>query len=161
MAKLYFYYSTMNAGKSTALLQASHNYEERGMRTLLYTAQLDSRQGGRIHSRIGIEREARHFHPALNLHADIAGEHEKARLACVLGDETQFQTVPQVKQLGAVVDELNIPVLCYGLPTDFRGELFPGSAQLLGWAENLVAIKTICHCGRKAIMVVRVKADGR
>jgi thymidine kinase len=160
MAKLYFYYSTMNAGKSTALLQASHNYEERGMRTLLYTAQVDSRQGGRIHSRIGIEREARHFHPALNLRQDIADAHGSAAVACVLVDESQFLTPGQVKQLGAVVDELNIPVLCYGLRTDFLGELFPGSAQLLAWADNLIEIKTICHCGRKAIMVVRVKADG-
>ncbi len=160
MAKLYFYYSTMNAGKSTALLQASHNYEERGMRTLLYTAQLDSRDGGRIHSRIGIQREAQHFHPALNLHAQISAEHASKPLACVLIDESQFLTPAQVKELGAVVDELNIPVLCYGLRTDFRGELFPGSAQLLAWADNLVEIKTICHCGRKAIMVVRVKADG-
>jgi thymidine kinase len=160
MAKLYFYYSTMNAGKSTALLQASHNYEERGMRTLLYTAQIDSRDGGRIASRIGIAREARHFHAALDLRAEIGNEQARAPLACVLVDESQFLTPPQVKQLGAVVDELNIPVLCYGLRTDFRGELFPGSAQLLGWADNLVEIKTICHCGRKAIMVVRVKADG-
>jgi thymidine kinase len=150
----------MNAGKSTALLQASHNYEERGMRTLLYTAQVDSRQGGRIHSRIGIERDARHFHPSLNLRQDIADAHTSAALACVLVDESQFLTPLQVKQLGAVVDELNIPVLCYGLRTDFLGELFPGSAQLLAWADNLIEIKTICHCGRKAIMVVRVKADG-
>jgi thymidine kinase len=160
MAKLYFYYSTMNAGKSTALLQASHNYEERGMRTLLYTAQLDSRDGGKIHSRIGIEREARHFHGGLDLHAQIVAEHGRAAVACVLVDESQFLTREQVKQLAAVVDELNIPVLCYGLRTDFRGELFPASAQLLGWADNLVELKTICHCGRKAIMVVRVKADG-
>jgi thymidine kinase len=160
MAKLYFYYSTMNAGKSTALLQASHNYEERGMRTLLYTARIDSRDGGRIASRIGIAREARHFHPAMDLHADIATEHGSAALACVLVDESQFLTPAQVRQLGAVVDGLNIPVLCYGLRTDFRGELFPGSAQLLGSADNLVEIKTICHCGRKAIMTVRVKADG-
>jgi thymidine kinase len=160
MAKLYFYYSTMNAGKSTALLQASHNYEERGMRTLLYTALIDSRDGGRIHSRIGIERDARHFDPSIDLHRDIAREHGAATLACVLVDESQFLTPAQVKQLARVVDELNIPVLCYGLRTDFRGELFPGSAQLLGWADNLVEIKTICHCGRKAIMVVRVKADG-
>ena len=160
MAKLYFYYSTMNAGKSTALLQASHNYEERGMRTLLYTAQVDSRQGGRIHSRIGIDRVARHFFAGLDLHSDVLAEHQRSPLACVLVDESQFLTPAQVRQLGAVVDELNIPVLCYGLRTDFRGELFPGSAQLLGWADNLVEIKTICHCGRKAIMVVRVKADG-
>ena len=150
----------MNAGKSTALLQASHNYEERGMRTLLYTAQIDSRDDGRIHSRIGIEREALHFYPELDLREQIAAENRKAALACVLVDESQFLTAPQVRQLGAVVDELNIPVLCYGLRTDFRGELFPGSAQLLAWADNLVELKTICHCGRKAIMVVRVKADG-
>ena len=161
MAKLYFYYSTMNAGKSTALLQAGHNYEERGMRTLLYTARIDSRDGGRIHSRIGIEREALHFHPGLNLKAQITAEHERAPLACVLVDESQFLTPVQVRELGAVVDELNIPVLCYGLRTDFRGELFPGSAQLLAWADNLMEIKTVCHCGRKAIMTVRVKADGK
>jgi thymidine kinase len=160
VATLYFYYSTMNAGKSTALLQASHNYEERGMRTLLYTARIDTRDGGRIHSRIGIEREAKHFDPGFDLHRDIRGEHERGPLACVLVDESQFLTPAQVKQLAAVVDELNVPVLCYGLRTDFRGELFPGSAQLLGWADNLVELKTICHCGRKAIMVVRVKADG-
>ena len=160
MAKLYFYYSTMNAGKSTALLQASHNYEERGMRTLLYTARLDTRDGGRIASRIGIAREARHFHAALDLHAEISAEHARAPLACVLVDESQFLTPPQVRRLGAVVDELNIPVLCYGLRTDFRGELFPGSAQLLGWADNLIEIKSVCHCGRKASMTVRVKADG-
>jgi len=160
MAKLYFYYSTMNAGKSTALLQASHNYEERGMRTLLYTAQIDSRDGGRIHSRIGVEREALHFHPNLDLLGQIRDEHSRAPLACVLFDESQFLTPEQVRQLGTVVDELNIPVLCYGLRTDFRGELFPGSAQLLGWADNLVELKTICHCGRKATMVVRVKGDG-
>ena len=160
MAKLYFYYSTMNAGKSTALLQAGHNYEERGMRTLLYTARLDSRDGGRIHSRIGIQREANHFHPDLDLRAAIGAEHEKGAIACVLVDESQFLTPAQVRELGAVVDELNIPVLCYGLRTDFRGQLFPGSAQLLGLADNLVEIKTVCHCGRKAIMTVRVKADG-
>lgn len=160
MAKLYFYYSTMNAGKSTALLQASHNYEERGMRTLLYTARVDSRSGGRIRSRIGIEREAQHFHQSVDLFAEISAEHRRSAVACVLVDEAQFLTAAQVRQLGAVVDELNIPVLCYGLRTDFQGELFPGSAQLLAWADNLVEIKTICHCGRKAIMVVRVKADG-
>ena len=160
MAKLYFYYSTMNAGKSTALLQASHNYQERGMRTLLYTAHIDTRDGGRIHSRIGIEREARHFHAQLDMRKDILSELNVGPLACVLVDEAQFLTPAQVKQLGAVVDELNVPVLCYGLRTDFRGEMFPGSAQLLAWADNLVELKTICHCGRKAIMVVRVKADG-
>jgi thymidine kinase len=160
MAKLYFYYSTMNAGKSTALLQASHNYGERGMRTLLYTAQIDHRDGGLIHSRIGIKREALHFHPELDLRAQIEEEHAIGALACVLFDESQFLTPAQVKQLGAVVDELGISVLCYGLRTDFRGDLFPGSAQLLAWADNLLEIKTICHCGHKATMVARVKADG-
>ncbi len=160
MAKLYFYYSTMNAGKSTALLQASHNYHERGMRTLIYTARLDDRGGGKVHSRIGISGAAWHFYPGLDLYAQIASEHNRARLACVLVDESQFLEPPQVKQLAAVVDELNIPVLCYGLRTDFRGELFAGSAQLLAWADNLVELKTICHCGRKATMVVRVGADG-
>ena len=130
------------------------------MRTLLYTAHIDTRDGGRIHSRIGIEREARHFHAQLDLRKDILSELNVGPLACVLVDEAQFLTPAQVKQLGAVVDELNVPVLCYGLRTDFRGELFPGSAQLLAWADNLVELKTICHCGRKAIMVVRVKADG-
>jgi thymidine kinase len=130
------------------------------MRTLLYTARIDSRDGGRIASRIGIQREARHFHPGLDLQREIASELHAGPLACVLVDEAQFLTPLQVKQLGAVVDELNVPVLCYGLRTDFRGELFPGSAQLLAWADNLVELKTICHCGRKAIMVVRVKADG-
>ncbi len=161
MAKLYFYYSTMNAGKSTAMLQASHNYHERGMRTLLYTAKLDDRDGGKVHSRIGISSEALHFLPGLDLRAQIAAENAKGPLACVLVDESQFLAPEQVRQLAAVVDELNIPVLCYGLRTDFRGELFAGSAQLLAWADNLVELKTICHCGRKATMVVRVRADGQ
>ena len=150
----------MNAGKSTALLQASHNYEERGMRTLLYTAQIDSRDGGRIASRIGIEREALHFFPDLNLREQIGAENRKSALACVLVDESQFLTSAQVKQLGAVVDELNIPVLCYGLRTDFRGDLFPGSAVLLGIADTLVELKAVCHCGRKATMNLRLDEHG-
>ena len=160
VAKLYFYYSTMNAGKSTALLQASHNYGERGMRTLVYTAQLDDRGGGRVHSRIGISGEAHHFSPDTDLFKEVATEHTKAPLGCVLLDESQFLSRDQVQQLGRVADELNLPVLCYGLRTDFRGELFPGSAALLAWADNLVELKTICHCGRKATMVVRVGGDG-
>ena len=160
MAKLYFYYSTMNAGKSTALLQASHNYGERGMRTLVYTARFDDRGAGRVHSRIGIAADARHFGAGDDLYAGTAREHAHAPVACVLVDEAQFLEPSQVRALCAVVDELGIPVLCYGLRTDFRGELFPGSAQLLGWADNLVEIKTICHCGRKATMVVRVSPDG-
>lgn len=161
MAKLYFYYSTMNAGKSTALLQAAYNYGERGMRSLVYTAKLDDRAGGKVASRIGIESEARHFHPASDLFAEVAAEHARSPIACVLVDESQFLTPPQVRELSRVVDELNVPVLCYGLRTDFRGALFPGSAQLLGWADNLVEIKTICHCGRKATMVVRVDGAGQ
>jgi thymidine kinase len=160
MASLYFYYSTMNAGKSTAMLQASHNYHERGMRTLMYTAKLDDRGGGKVHSRIGISGDALHFHPGLDLRAQIEAEHRTSPLACVLVDESQFLERGQVRQLAAVVDDLNVPVLCYGLRTDFRGELFEGSAQLLAWADNLVELKTICHCGRKATMVVRVRSDG-
>ena len=160
MAKLYFYYSTMNAGKSTALLQASHNYHERGMRTLVYTAAVDDRGGGRVHSRIGISGEARHFGAGAGLFAEIAAEHARDPLSCVLVDESQFLTRAQVAELGRAVDVLNVPVLCYGLRTDFRGELFEGSAALLAWADNLVELKTICHCGRKATMVVRVRGDG-
>ena len=156
MAKLYFYYSTMNAGKSTALLQAAHNYGERGMRTLLYTAKLDDRAGGKVASRIGISSEAKHFQPAEDLHREITEAHGQSKLACVLVDEAQFLTVTHVQQLARVVDELGIPVLCYGLRTDFLGQLFEGSGQLLAWADELVEIKTVCHCGRKATMVVRV-----
>jgi thymidine kinase len=161
VAKLYFYYSTMNAGKSTALLQSSHNYRERGMRTLVYTAQFDQRGGGRVHSRIGLSSEARHFAAGSDLHDEIAAEHARQPLSCVLLDEAQFLEPAQVEQLAAVVDRLSIPVLCYGLRTDFRGELFPGSARLLALADELSELKTICHCGRKATMVVRTGADGR
>jgi len=161
MAKLYFYYSTMNAGKSTALLQASHNYGERGMRTLVYTARLDDRAGGRVASRIGISASARHFATGQNLFEEIALEQARERIACVLVDEAQFLTTSHVRELARVVDELNVPVLCYGLRTDFLGRLFEGSAQLLAWADNLIELKTVCHCGRKATMVVRVRADGR
>jgi len=161
MAKLYFYFSTMNAGKSTALLQSSYNYRERGMRTLVYTASIDDRGGGRVHSRIGLSSEARRYGPDLNLFRDVAVEHERERLSCVLVDEAQFLDPKHVRELSAVVDQLGIPVLCYGLRTDFRGELFPGSARLLAVADELVELKTICHCGRKATMVVRTSADGR
>jgi thymidine kinase len=161
MAKLYFYYSTMNAGKSTALLQSSHNYRERGMRTLVYTASIDDRGGGKVHSRIGLSAEARRYGPELDLFREVAGEHGAAPVACVLVDEAQFLQPAHVRQLSAVVDQLNVPVLCYGLRTDFRGELFPGSARLLAVADELVELKTICHCGRKATMVVRTRADGR
>jgi thymidine kinase len=161
MAKLYFYFSTMNAGKSTTLLQSSYNYRERGMRTLVYTAAIDDRDGGRVHSRIGLSSEARRFGDDVNLFQQVAGEHVLERLSCVLVDEAQFLEPRHVRELSAVVDQLGIPVLCYGLRTDFRGELFPGSARLLAVADELIELKTICHCGRKATMVVRTGADGR
>ena len=160
MAKLYFYYSTMNAGKSTALLQSSHNYRERGMHTLVYTAKLDQRGGGKVHSRIGLESDALQFEAGTELFGEISGAHARQPVSCVLLDEAQFLSPAQVEQLAAVVDRLSIPVLCYGLRTDFRGELFPGSARLLALADELSELKTICHCGRKATMVVRVGADG-
>ena len=161
MAKLYFYYSTMNAGKSTALLQSSHNYRERGMHTLVYTAELDQRGGGKVHSRIGLASEARHFGARTDLYGDIEREHDRQRVSCVLLDEAQFLTREQVDDLAMVVDRLSIPVLCYGLRTDFRGELFEGSSRLLALADELSELKTICHCGRKATMVIRVGPDGR
>jgi thymidine kinase len=156
MAKLYFYYSTMNAGKSTALLQAAYNYAERGMSTRLFTARLDDRAGGRIASRIGIGADAERFDPDTDFWTLLA----RAKTDCVLIDEAQFLTPAQVRQLARVVDEANTPVMCYGLRTDFRGELFPGSAALLAWADTLTELKTICFCGRKATMVVRVGPDG-
>jgi thymidine kinase len=161
VAKLYFYYSTMNAGKSTSLLQSSHNYRERGMRTLVYTAKLDQRGGGKVHSRIGLSSEALHFAPGDLLFHDIEREHRRQSVSCVLLDEAQFLTRAQVDELALVVDRLSIPVLCYGLRTDFRGELFEGSGRLLAIADELSELKTICHCGRKATMVVRIGADGR
>ena len=157
MAKLYFYYSTMNAGKSTALLQAAHNYAERGMKTLMFTALIDERSQGHIASRIGIGASARHFDPA----TDFWRICPPAAPRCVLLDEAQFLSKAQVGQLARVVDEANIPVMCYGIRTDFRGELFPGSAALLAWADTLAELKTICCCGRKATMVVRVSPTGQ
>ena len=162
MAKLYFYYSAMNAGKTTTLLQSAHNYHERGMRTLILTPWLDDRYGeGVVASRIGLKARGRIFGRDDDLlaivQADIAAH---GPLHCVLADEAQFLSKAQVWQITEIVDRLNVPVLAYGLRTDFRGELFEGSQYLLAWADNLVEIKTICHCGRKAIMVVRVKADG-
>ena len=150
----------MNAGKSTALLQSSHNYRERGMRTLVYTADVDQRGGGKVHSRIGLTSEALRFGPDSRLLLDVASEHELQPVSCVLLDEAQFLKREQVDDLAMVVDQLSIPVLCYGLRTDFRGELFEGSARLLALADELAELKTICHCGRKATMVVRVGADG-
>ncbi|RFP91214.1 thymidine kinase [Rhodobacteraceae bacterium 63075] len=161
MAKLYFHYSTMNAGKSTVLLQAAHNYRERGMETYLLTAAFDDRGGkGRISSRIGIGEEADTFAPGEDLFEKIAARLERGRVACVFVDEAQFLSKVQVWQLARAVDDLGVPVMCYGLRVDFRGELFPGSAALLALADEMREVRTICHCGRKATMVVRQGADG-
>ncbi|MEL4013350.1 thymidine kinase [Dryocola clanedunensis] len=162
MAQLYFYYSAMNAGKSTALLQSSYNYQERGMRALVYTAEIDNRFGtGKVSSRIGLSSPAKLFNPATSLYNDIRDEHLRAPVHCVLVDESQFLTREQVRALSDVVDDLDIPVLCYGLRTDFRGELFTGSQYLLAWSDKLVELKTICFCGRKASMVLRLDSEGR
>ena len=161
MAKLYFYYSAMNAGKSTALLQSNHNYRERGMNTLVFTPAVDTRFGeGVVKSRIGIETEAVAISPVEDLLAYVRREALQQTIHCVLIDEAQFLTRDQVFQLGEICDRLDIPVLAYGLRTDFQGELFPGSHYLLAWADNLKEIKTVCHCGKKATMVVRLNADG-
>jgi len=162
MAKVYFYYSAMNAGKSTVLLQSSYNYQERGMRTLIFAPAIDDRAGlGRIKSRIGLEAPAEVLTDSDNLMERVQSEHEKSPVACVLIDETQFLTPAQVTQATDIADILNIPVLCYGLRTDFQGNLFPGSAALLAVADDLIELKTICHCGRKATMNLRVGPDGK
>ncbi|MGL4899067.1 MAG: thymidine kinase [Shewanella sp.] len=162
MAQLYFYYSAMNAGKSTSLLQSSYNYRERGMNTLVMTAAIDDRYGiGKVASRIGIETDAQVFNNQDNLIELIQAVHQQTPLSCVLVDESQFLTKEQVRQLTYVVDNIDIPVLCYGLRTDFQVELFTGSHYLLAWADKLVELKTICHCGRKANMVVRLDGDGK
>lgn len=162
MAKLYFHYSTMNAGKSTSLLQASHNYRESGMTTYLITAQFDNRAGdGRIASRIGIGEPADTFAPETDLFAQLAVRFAKGTVACVFIDEAQFLTKAQVWQLARAVDDLGVPIMCYGLRVDFRGELFPGSAALLAWADEMREVRTICFCGKKATMVVRKGPDGK
>lgn len=162
MAKLYFYYSAMNAGKTTTLLQSAHNYHERGMRTLIFTPKLDNRYGdGVVASRIGLKADGWIFarnDDLLHMTQDDIAAH--GPLHCVLVDEAQFLSKAQVWQLTEIVDRLKIPVLSYGLRTDFRGELFEGSQYLLAWADNLVEIKTICHTGKKATMVVRVDEHG-
>lgn len=162
MSKLYFYYSAMNAGKTTTLLQSAYNYHERGMRTLILTPALDDRYGeGRVASRIGLKARALRFSHDADLTAMVRAEiATHGKIDCVLLDEAQFLTRAQVWQLTDVVDALHIPVLAYGLRTDFRGELFEGSRHLLAWADELQEIKTICHSGHKATMVVRVDADG-
>ena len=161
MAKLYFYYSAMNAGKSAILLQSSYNYRERGMETLLLTPEIDNRNStGVISSRIGIESQAKIFAITDNLLSLCEKQLHDGSLHCVLIDEAQFLTKTQVQQCTEIADRLNVPVLAYGLRTDFQGNLFEGSMYLLAWADVLVEIKTICHCGAKATMVLRLDADG-
>jgi thymidine kinase len=162
MAKLYYNYSTMNAGKSTLLLQAAHNYREGGMQTYLVTAQFDNRAGqGRIASRIGIGEEADTFGPGEDMFAKIAARLAQGQVACIFIDECQFLSKEQVWQLARAVDDLGVPVMCYGLRVDFQGNLFAGSAALLAWADEMREVRTICHCGKKATMVVRKGPDGR
>ncbi len=162
MAKLYFHYSTMNAGKSTLLLQASYNYRERGMETYLLTARFDDRAGaGRIASRIGIGKDADTFDRKTDLFEKIAARLREGPVACVFLDEAQFLSRDQVWQLARAVDDLGVPVMAYGLRVDFRGELFPGSAALLALADEMREVRTICHCGKKATMVVRKDAAGQ
>ncbi len=162
MAKLYFHYSTMNAGKSAILLQAAHNYRERGMETLLLTAGVDTRAGPRtIGSRIGISAPAEVFGAEHDLFARVAARRGQGPVACVFVDEAQFLTESQVWQLARAVDDLAVPVMCYGLRVDFRGQLFPGSAALLALADEMREVRTICYCGKKATMVVRTDAGGR
>ena len=161
MAKLYFNYSSMNAGKSTALLQANHNYIERGMHTQLFTSSKDERYGiNEIVSRIGIKADANPFSETSNIFVQVQEMDQSKKINCVLIDEAQFLSKIQVQQLGQIVDDLNIPVLAFGIRTDFQGELFEGSKYLLAWSDNLKEIKTVCHCGRKATMVVRIDKTG-
>ena len=161
MAKLYFQYSTMNAGKSTLLLQASHNYQERGMETYLITARFDKRAGdGKIGSRIGISSDGDTFDNQENMFQKIEARLEKGPCSCVFIDEAQFLTEEQVWQLARAVDDLSVPVMCYGLRVDFQGKLFPGSAALLAIADEMREIRTICYCGKKATMVIRQDENG-
>ena len=162
MAKLHFHYSTMNAGKSTLLLQAAHNYKEMGMETLLLTADFDDRaENGNITSRIGISAPAELYSQGSNLLSLVETKLREKALACVLVDEAQWLSPNQVWQLAQVVDDLKVPVICYGLRVDFMGELFPGSAKLLAIADEMREVRTICHCGSKATMVVRKDSDGK
>ncbi len=162
MAKLYFYYASMNAGKSSNLLQAAFNYGERGMKVMLWTAAIDDRATfGAIASRIGLHSDAHRFGETTDMLGAVAGQHEEEPLACVLIDEAQFLTEDQVWQCARIADELGIPVICYGLRTDFQGNLFPGSAKLLGIADSLIELKAVCECGRKATMNLRIDESGK
>ena len=162
MAKLYFYYSAMNAGKSTVLLQSSYNYQKRGMRTLVFVPAIDTRAGlGRVRSGIGLDSPAEVLTATDNILNRVRHEHASTPVACVLGANARFLTRAQVEQLTEVADTLDIPVLCYGLRTDFKAQLFPGSGALLALADDLTELKTICHCGRKATINVRLGADGK
>lgn len=162
MAQLYFYYSAMNAGKSTHLLQSAYNYRERGMRCVLYTAKLDDRfQQGKIASRLGINADAAMFDENTDLFSSVNISNEQNAVDCVLVDESQFLSEQQVRQLTDIVDKLRIPVLAYGIRTDFLGNTFSSSAALLAWADKLVELKTICHCGKKANFVVRMDETGK
>ena len=161
MAKLYFNYSSMNAGKSTMLLQANHNYQERGMSTIIYTSSVDYRYGKKeIVSRIGLKAESNIFSSDTNIYEEVINFDKDKEVDCVLIDEAQFLSKDQVAQLGQIVDNLDIPVLTFGIRTDFKGNLFEGSEYLLAWADNLKEIKTVCHCGRKATMVLRLDENG-
>jgi thymidine kinase len=161
MAQLYFYYSAMNAGKSTSLLQSAYNYKERGMNITLFTAALDDRYGqGKIASRIGLESPANLFNPETDLFAAMREECAKHKISCLFIDEAQFLTKQQVVQCLDIVDTLKVPVLAYGLRTDFRGQTFEGSHYLLAWADKLSELKTVCHCGRKANFVARLDEQG-
>lgn len=162
MAKLYFYFASMNAGKSSNLLQAAFNYGEQGMNVSLWTAAIDDRPGfGAISSRIGLSSDAHRFEESTDIEAHVLQEHQEQEIGCIMVDEAQFLTKTQVWQLARLADSHGIPVLCYGLRTDFQGELFPGSAALLGIADALVELKAVCHCGRKATMNLRVDASGK
>lgn len=161
MAKLYFYYSAMNAGKSTVLLQSAHNYQERGMRVLLLTASIDNRvETGQIASRIGISAQASLFDNHTDLMSLVKNDTGEQKLSCILIDEAQFLTKSQVYDLSEIVDTLHIPVLAFGIRTDFQGELFDGSKALLAWSDKLIELKTVCHCSSKATMVIRLNEQG-
>ena len=162
MAKLYFNYSSMNAGKSTMLLQANHNYLERGLMPVIYTSHLENRfSENEIVSRIGLKHKSNIFTTKTDIYKDISKLSDKFSVECLLIDEAQFLTKDQVKQLGIIVDKLDIPVMTFGIRTDFQGNLFEGSKYLLAWADNLKEIKTICHCGRKATMVLKINSSGK